>query len=80
MQNPHPHFRAQRVDVPAADLGDDETVYDTHLVVQLHDTPLRALCACAAGLSAQSLLRLEAAAETLRRTEGLEPAEWTSRL
>ncbi|WP_280346535.1 hypothetical protein [Nocardia neocaledoniensis] len=80
MQNPHPHPRAHQLDAPGSDLPDDATVFDTHLVVQLHDTPLRALCARAAGLSPQSLLRLEAAAETLRRTEGLEPTEWTSRL
>ncbi|WP_280308159.1 hypothetical protein [Nocardia neocaledoniensis] len=80
MQNPSPHPRARQIDVTGPDVADDAAVYDTHLVVQLHDTPLRALCACAAGLSAPSLLRLAAAAETLRQREGLEPAEWTSRL
>lgn len=56
----------------------DAAVHDTHLVVQLHDAPLRALCARAAGLSPQALLRLTATAETLRRTEGLTPAALTS--
>ncbi|UGT55328.1 hypothetical protein [Nocardia asteroides] len=78
MQNPHPHPRAHQLDVPGPDRTDDASVSDTHLVVQLHDSPLRALCASAAGLSDLSLLRLEAAAETLRQTEGLAPTEWTS--
>ncbi|APE35527.1 hypothetical protein BOX37_17990 [Nocardia mangyaensis] len=74
MQIPHPpilHFIEGRT-------SGDAAVHDTHLVVQLHDAPLRALCARAAGLSPQALLRLTAAAETLRRTEGLAPAALTS--
>ncbi|MEV0685178.1 hypothetical protein AB0I35_15060 [Nocardia sp. NPDC050378] len=60
-------------------LSSDSAVYDNHLLAQLQDARLRELCTRAAGLSIQSLLRLEAMAETLRRTEGLEPAASTSR-
>ncbi|MFC4376104.1 hypothetical protein ACFO5K_18570 [Nocardia halotolerans] len=53
---------------------------DRELVVNLLDPHMRALCASAAGLSGQALLRLAAAAETLRQTEGLEAAARTAQL
>ena len=57
----------------------DERV-DRVLVVGLHDARLRALLATATGLSTDALQRLGVAAEMLRRTEGLEPAEHPAQL
>ncbi|MFJ2837769.1 hypothetical protein ACIO52_20645 [Nocardia sp. NPDC087230] len=54
--------------------------FDHALVTALHDHHLRGLLVTAAGLSTESLLRVGAAAETLRRTEGLHPLGLTAQL
>ncbi|WP_278265288.1 hypothetical protein [Nocardia sp. AG03] len=68
-----------RIDADSVGLSSDSAVYDDHLLLRLWDSPLRELCTRAAGLSGESLVRLEAMAETLRRTEGLAPGALTSR-
>lgn len=80
MQSPTSQLPSESAGEGAADFPRTTTTGDHELVVSLQDPHMRALCACADGLSHQALLRLEAAAELLRQTEGLDSVARTAQL